>query len=241
MANSNIITGQFVRIEQTPAKTLERVVAFIIDELAVGAYLFMAFYFIGMINEATHSTSDTPTLVLLIPAIIYPALMETLMGGQTLGKWLMSIRVVKVDGSSPDVGAFLIRWMVLPIDIIFFGALALFSMLVTARRQRLGDLAAGTMVIKLHTYDKIKVSLDEFQFVREGYQPFFSEAARLDAALAERIAHSLADRSTSRSHRQRQLVHDVCQQLGIDQGDMTHEQFLSQVLSDYRYFDFNNI
>ena len=241
MANGNIITGQYVRIEQPPAKTVERFVAFVIDLSTVIAYLFVCYSATAYMEERYLLSLKNLDILIAIPAIVYPALMETLVGGQTLGKWLMKIRVVKVDGSSPDVGSFLLRWMILPVDLIFFGSLALFSMLVTANRQRLGDLAAGTMVIKLNTYDKIKVSLDEFAFVKDGYHPFYAEAATLSAADADRIARLLADRSTSRGHRMRQLVPEIEETLNVSSGAFSSEQFLALVLSDYRYFDFNKV
>ena len=66
------------------------------------------------------------------------------------------------------VGDILLRWLLLPIDILLFGSVAAFSMLVTPRRQRVGDLAAGTMVIRLNSYDQMRVSLDEFRRAMEG-------------------------------------------------------------------------
>lgn len=235
----NILTGQFVRIEQTPAKTSLRFFGFLIDLLMQIAF----FVFCGFLNKYTHLLASTAALIIFVvlPILLYQPVCESLTGGQTLGKYLLKTRVVRVDGSSPSVGDILLRWLLLSADILFFGAVAAFSMLVTARRQRLGDLAAGTMVIKLNTYDKIRVNLDEFRFVQDGYRPTYEAARRLTPEQAERIAHTLADRSTSRRHRIEQLARELQASLTPDEQVIEAELFLAALLSDYRYFDLNSL
>jgi uncharacterized RDD family membrane protein YckC len=67
--------------------------------------------------------------------------------GQTLGKRLMKIRVARADGSSLDAGRVAVRTLLRPIDAIGCYLVGLVVMLATGqRRQRLGDLAAGTVV-----------------------------------------------------------------------------------------------
>ena len=67
----------------------------------------------------------------------------------------------KVDrhGDSPSIGALVI--------------------LLTKNSQRLGDLAAGTMVIRLNDYRKIQVSLDEFSYLDRHYKPVYPQAENL--------------------------------------------------------------
>src|SRR3954453_4628139 len=68
-------------------------------------------------------------------------------GGQTLGKRVMKIRVARADGSALDSGRVAVRTLLRPIDGIGAYLVGLVVMLVTGqRRQRLGDLAAGTVV-----------------------------------------------------------------------------------------------
>ena len=68
-------------------------------------------------------------------------------GGQTLGKRLMKIRVARADGGSLDMGRVAVRTLLRPIDGIGAYLVGLAVMLATGeRRQRLGDLAAGTVV-----------------------------------------------------------------------------------------------
>lgn len=70
-------------------------------------------------------------------------------GGQTLGKWLMKIRVVGgLDGKPAGMGDIAVRTVLRLIDGLFLYLVGLIVMLVTGeRRGRLGDLAAGTMIV----------------------------------------------------------------------------------------------
>jgi uncharacterized RDD family membrane protein YckC len=238
--NKTILTGQYVCIEQMPAKLSLRFFAFFIDLLIQFSYLlvwsFLDDYLI------IHMTKSEMILFVALPILLYQPVCESLSGGQTLGKYLMKTRVVRVDGSSPSVGDILLRWLILVVDIIFFGAVAAFSMLVTSRRQRLGDLAAGTMVIRLNTYDKIRVSLEEFRFVQDNYEPTYKEALNLTENDANRISRTLADRSTSRRHRIEQLSREVRKQLLMDdRSPVNHEAFLNTLLCDYRYYDLHSV
>lgn len=158
--DNNILTGQYVRIEQMPAKTALRFFALLIDWLVLVAY----FYVVIFVDDYLHLSMSTSSTILFVvlPILLYQPVCETLTGGQTLGKFLLRTRVVCVDGSSPSMGDFLLRWLLLPIDLLFFGGVAAFTMLVSPRRQRLGDMAAGTMVIQMKGYDKIRISLDDY-------------------------------------------------------------------------------
>lgn len=239
MTDNQIITGQYVRIEQTPAKTSQRFAGFIIDLVIQVAYAMFWLFTDDYLD--LHMGRVAFVLLVVLPIILYQPVSETLAGGQTLSKFLLKTRVVSVDGSQPSVGSFLLRWLIMPIDVMFFGSVAAFSMLVTPRRQRLGDLAAGTMVIKLNSYEKIRVHLDEYAFVRDGYQPTYTEARQLDEQQATHIARTLADRSTSRQNRIEQLSLGMCRQLKLTApAPSLHEWFLATLLSDYRYFEMNN-
>lgn len=239
MTDNHIITGQYVRIEQTPAAMSLRFWGYVIDLLTCLAYVLL---FSWGTKSLGWSISWAETILLeVLPILIYQPVLESLCGGQTLGKYLLRTRVVRIDGTSPSMGDFLLRWLLMPVDIFFFGAVAAFSMLITPRRQRLGDLAAGTMVIRLNNYDKIRVHLDEFRFVRDGYEPTFSEARSLSEEQATRIARTLADRSSSRNNRITQLARELRSSLQIDlQHYYDDEHLLSDLLSDYRFFEMSN-
>jgi uncharacterized RDD family membrane protein YckC len=70
--------------------------------------------------------------------------------GQTLGKRLRGVRVARLDGSPADTGPVAIRTLLRIIDVLPFLYLIGFTVMVTAGkgRQRLGDMAAGTAVVR---------------------------------------------------------------------------------------------
>ena len=91
-----------------------------------------------------------PALILLVFAGEWfdPVLFEVLADGQTVGKRAVGIRVVHEDGTRIGWSASLLRNLLLAADWIpGTGALGLASMLASARFRRLGDRAAGTLVI----------------------------------------------------------------------------------------------
>ncbi|HEV2059602.1 MAG TPA: RDD family protein [Solirubrobacteraceae bacterium] len=67
---------------------------------------------------------------------------------QTVGKRVMKIRVVRIDGSKAAAGATFVRTLLRAIDGLFFYLVGLITIFATGeRRARLGDLAAKTKVV----------------------------------------------------------------------------------------------
>lgn len=82
--------------------------------------------------------------------MFYSLLFEYFGNGQSPGKRVMNIKVVKLDGTTPTLGSYLLRWLFRLIDIyILYGGVSVISIIVTKNGQRIGDLAAGTIVIKV--------------------------------------------------------------------------------------------
>src|SRR5690606_28519022 len=83
--------------------------------------------------------------LVVLPALFYPLIMETLMEGQTVGKRLMKLKVVKIDGTRATFYQYFIRWISNTVDIFLsFGGIGLAAIILTKKGQRLGDLAADT-------------------------------------------------------------------------------------------------
>lgn len=93
-------------------------------------------------------------LLILIP-YLYPLLYETMASGQTIGKKLLHIRVVSLDGGGPKMTSFILRWLLLPIDLFLSAGIGPLCIFFTKHQQRLGDLVAGTWVVRTQDYDKV--------------------------------------------------------------------------------------
>jgi uncharacterized RDD family membrane protein YckC len=102
--------------------------------------------------ESFTAGSRLLSLVAVTPAIgiylLYHPLLEILMRGSTPGKRRAGVRIVTRQGGTPDVGALLIRNVMRLVDALpLLYAVGLASCLITAQRVRLGDLAAGTLLV----------------------------------------------------------------------------------------------
>ena len=241
MADSNILTGQYVRIEQTAASVGDRIVAQLIDWLALFAYEFLVFWLID-----TFVTSEKWLVIVLIvfvlmPLLFYTLACEVLNHGQSIGKMVMKTRVVKVDGSTPTLGSFLLRWLVFLVDGPMTSYMGLIPIALTKNHQRLGDLAAGTMVIKLQNYKKIQVSLDEYDYMQKNYTPRYPQASDLSLEQIEIIRRTLATNWNDNNLHVMQLSAKVQEKLGIRRAELTDEAFLSRVVRDYQYYALEEI
>lgn len=240
MANSGIITGQYVRIRQTPASIGDRILAQIIDWIIIACYI-TAMNWTGSISGlSVFNITWFYFLTVLLPVLCYCPLCEMLNSGQTVGKWLLKTRVVKTDGSQPGIGAYLLRWLLFIVDGPMLSGAGLLVMMLNDRRQRLGDLAAGTMVIKLQNYHRMKVSLSEYSYLSNNYRPTYPQASDLSLEQAELINETaqLAD-DDPRIHA---LAAKVKQTLGIEaRANHNDSLFLYIIARDYRYYALEEI
>jgi uncharacterized RDD family membrane protein YckC len=98
-------------------------------------------------------------VVILPPILIYffyHPVVELLMHGQTPGKRMAGVRIVNRDGGPPGAGAVLIRNAFRLLDSMpMFYVVGIASTFVTAQRVRVGDMAAGTLLIE-NTADTVK-------------------------------------------------------------------------------------
>lgn len=242
MANSNILTGQYVHISQTPASIGDRMLAQILDWVIQFAWMGGTLYVIGLLDEAIDENIIWILyfFVCMLPAYFYAIICNVLNNGQTFGKRVMNMRVVKKDGSRPGVGAYILRWLLMIIDGPLMSGFGLLIMLMSKNNQRLGDLAAGTIVIKLNSYNKLQVSLDEFSHFSSKYRPLYPTAEDLSLEQVNLITQTMQlNENDPRVHA---LAEKVKQTLHIEHVYETDDAaFLWRVVRDYQYFALEEI
>ena len=236
MSEANIITGQYVQISQSPASLGERIIAQIIDSFLIICYLVGVSLLIAKFSSF-HSSNDFFFLIAVyLPALFYHFLMELFNHGQSVGKMVMRIRVVKKDGTTPGIGDFFMRWLLQLVDLGFSGVGAL-VILISKNSQRLGDLAAGTMVIQLNDYRKIQVSLDEFSYLDRKYKPVYPQAEDLSLNQLDVIQRTLnSEYGYERERRIASLAAKVREHLKISDTNTADEKFLYTIVRDYQHF-----
>jgi len=133
--------------------------AFVIDWhirllLALAWFLLLAYSLWGL-GMAGRPWSSLPSIIAraaLLPALgiyfFYHPVLEVLMRGRTPGKRMAGVRIVARNGGTPSVGALIIRNLLRLIDSLpAFYLVGLITCFVTAQRVRIGDLAAGTILV----------------------------------------------------------------------------------------------
>ncbi len=138
--------------------------------------------------------------------LLYHPLLELLMHGRTPGKRRAGVRIVMRNGSTPTVGALLIRNIMRLLDCLpMFYVVGLVSCLITAQRVRLGDLAAGTVLV--HDGDAAETSRAQLASlgVQSGLAPPLVELIRdllerwpsLEVSNRDALARSILSRIDS--------------------------------------------
>jgi uncharacterized RDD family membrane protein YckC len=173
METFNLSTSQNVALEFKIASVGDRILAFMLDVFILGAIG------LGLGLLITQLATATPwMLVLLLPVLFYHLIFEVLFNGQSLGKMILGIRVVKTDGSQLTFGTCFIRWIFRLVDVTLMGgAVAVLFIIVTGKGQRLGDLAASTTVLKTSKTENIGPTI--WAEVEESYEVRFPQAERL--------------------------------------------------------------
>jgi uncharacterized RDD family membrane protein YckC len=134
--------------------TGRRVVATIIDGLVLGAaywLLALAFGDLRTEGEAANWVANLPTMADVIYGLLvfgYYLLLEGLVG-QTLGKLAVGIKVIaEATGQAPGIAAAAVRTLLRIVDGLLGYTVAFITVLVSPKRQRLGDMAAHTLVVR---------------------------------------------------------------------------------------------
>ncbi|MDF3145288.1 MULTISPECIES: RDD family protein [unclassified Streptomyces] len=148
---SELVTGEAVALELRPAKLPSRALAVLLDlAVAVIAYIVVAIGVVAAtasLDEAAQTALSIAMFVLLL--VGGPIAVETLSHGRSLGKLACGLRVVRDDGGPIRFRHALVRGLIGVIEILMtLGVVAVIASLVSARGRRLGDVFAGTLVVR---------------------------------------------------------------------------------------------
>ncbi len=237
MDNFQIETAQNVSIFQNVAGIGERILAFIIDFVIIVAYWFLSIFLIVRFGLDSNDSGDIWTFYLImgLPIFLYYLLFETFWDGKTPGKAAMKLKVVKLDGSKPGFGSYFVRWIMRIVDVsLTTGGIAVVSILMSERGQRLGDIAAGTTVIS----ERKRVSLSDSLLIDipESYIPTYPQVTVFNDKDVQLIKTLFTDAKRDGNHN---VIIKLADRLK-DKMDVTPEEtnisFVERVLADYNYY-----
>ncbi|ARI54221.1 RDD family protein [Streptomyces bacillaris] len=148
---SELVTGDAVVLGLRPARLPSRALAAAID-LAVVSFVFVLISVVVGIASATLDEAAVAAITVALFLLVLiggPIAVETLSRGRSLGKLACGLRVVRDDGGPIRFRHALVRGAMGAVEILMtFGAVACIASLVSARGRRLGDVFAGTLVVR---------------------------------------------------------------------------------------------
>ncbi|MGW0999571.1 RDD family protein [Streptomyces sp. NPDC002520] len=148
---SELVTGEAVALELQPAKLPSRALAMLLDLIVI---VFVYIAVTAALVAATASLDSAAQLAVSVATFLLvpvggPIAVETLSHGRSLGKLALGLRVVRDDGGPIRFRHALVRGAIGVVEILLtFGVVACIASFVSARGRRLGDVFAGTLVVR---------------------------------------------------------------------------------------------
>ncbi|MRX40058.1 RDD family protein [Flavobacterium sp. LC2016-23] len=246
MSELSINTTQNVKINFKSASVGERIGSYFVDlaiKIAYGIVIWLIFFYwlqLGKLLDTLDSWSRMSILLFLyFPIIIYSITLESIFEGQTIGKKLIKIKVVKIDGYQAGFGDYLMRWFFRLVDIsIFSGIIAMVTVVSSKKGQRLGDMVAGTAVITLK--NKINISHTILEEIGDAYVPTYPLVIKLSDN-DMRIIKETFQKADSRNDYEtiHKLVSKIESVSGIKNQSGNERDFLRVILKDYNFYTQN--
>ncbi|NHM01373.1 RDD family protein [Flavobacterium difficile] len=245
MNQLSITTTQNVNINFTAASVGDRIIGQLLDTLVKIAYMISISYVLDFTGANKYlnfeDTWSTVAIMILIfsPAIVYSLVQESLWEGQTIGKKLMKMKVIKIDGYQAGFGDYLIRWLFRTIDVLIgSGIIGIIFIATNKKSQRLGDIAAGTAVISLK--NKININHTILQELQEDYVPVYPEVIKLSdndmRIIKDTFESCLKSKDYVTISKMRKKIIDVT---GLKYDSNTDVEFVRTVLKDYNFYTRN--
>ncbi len=241
-----------------------RWVALLIDMVVQVLYIILASYILNKISLGFGSDAGFNQwaigLIVMSPVFLYHIIFESLTNGQSIGKKIMQLRVVSINGGRPSISQLLIRWLLRVSDLwIIILLLMVFSLraggdaeglmaftfgmafLLTdiilvansKKAQRIGDVLAQTIVIKTSAKESLQNTV--FTEVEEGYTPKFPEVMRISDKDLNIIKTLLSKAKSSKHHEELDLAAAKVKAYLKIETDMYPYEFLEKLLKDYNY------
>jgi len=216
--SARMVTPEAVALEFQTANVGSRILAYVIDMAVVIAGIFAGLFAVALLGQATDLVVPDWVAITIVLVLLpswwlgYFIAFETLWRGRTLGKAALGLRVVTTEGAPVRFRHAAIRGLLGLVDFaIASGFFAVMFILLTRDNQRLGDLVAGTLVLRERsglaapapvsfappagleaytaTLDTSRLTIEEYQAVRT----YLLRAASLPPGPRAALALQLAD------------------------------------------------
>jgi uncharacterized RDD family membrane protein YckC len=150
--DEGIVTGEGVLLDARPVSFVVRLAAALIDLIALFLLGLLTVFVLGQtpLTLDEHTSRIVSVVLVVLVLLVLPTSVDTLTRGRSLGKLAVGIRVVRDDGGPIRFRQAFVRALVGVLELWFtLGSVALITSLVQAQGKRLGDLLAGTYVVRV--------------------------------------------------------------------------------------------
>lgn len=244
MEKLKVETTQHVEFDFIVAGIGDRVLATLVDWCVLFCLLIAVFLLNSLlINFLDMDTSFSAFFFLLfffIPYLFYDLIFEIFMNGQSIGKKVRKIKVVKTDGTAVSIGSYFLRWLFRLIDMgVSVGSLGVITVLINGKGQRLGDIAAGTAIVYIKPQFVLKDTI--FTVIPDDFKVTFADASKLTEediiTIREVLDIQVEERNTTiRLSLSNKLKYKFEAYLNI-KSDLPSQIFLSTLLKDYNFLN----
>lgn len=250
MSTVNFESSQYVSVEFSLANAGQRLLAAFIDIALFIVYFIVMMAFLGeSLLFSTHNYADFFWLLLVkAPWILYNPVCEYFMHGQTLGKYIVGVRVVTLNGERPKLKEVFTRWIfkgdflwvstnLLVLAWLGMGLIAIAVISISKNRQRLADVLSNTIVIKVKGNDTYQ--LKDILSIKDSttHEVLYPQVVRFtdeDMMLIKNTILRLRKNPTPEIIRfGKELCDETSSLMGLEPVESKRMEFLENVLQDY--------
>lgn len=255
MSSVQISTPFNIALDFEIAPFHKRLLASVLDLVIMILYSrIMRFVLASVISNSDEVYLAVDLLVVSVPILLYHLICEVAFHGQSAGKKALGIRVMSKEGGDPTISQYLIRWFfrvwewpltfsfVFPglfiliqlFQVGFYGVIVVIIIAVSGKSQRLGDLAASTVVVNT----KINSSIHDTIFMEvssKTYEVMFPQVMKLSDRDINTIKTVLNDMYKTQRYETAHRIADRIKSVLQLQTNLEVDLFLERLMADYNY------
>jgi uncharacterized RDD family membrane protein YckC len=251
MLSVKLDTGFNIEIDFPISPFYRRMFAYCMDALVLLLYWILSNKILEALPIRSMEGNQWIWVLRRLPVLLYYPILEILTNGQTIGKKIMGIRVITLEGGQASISQYLLRWMFrtadFPIWIFYaiwsaelpwYSSIFVFSgiacVIISDKSQRIGDIVAGTIVI----FTRSKTSWQDTVFteVEDGYQPRYPQVMQMSDKDLNSLKMIIETVKKNNNHELAFRISErIKGKLNI-QGDQDALAFLETLLKDYNYY-----
>ena len=251
MLTVKLDTGFNIEIDFPISPFHRRMFAWCIDVMVMFFYGLLCSKLTDFLPRQKLSEEQWLYILIGFPVLFYYPVMEILTNGQTIGKKIVGIRVITLEGGQASISQYIIRWVFRLADfpVWIFGAIANGSLpwytsvlafsgvacvIMSDKSQRIGDIVAGTIVI--FTRSKTSWQNTVFTEVKADYKPHYPQVMQMSDKDLNSLKMIIETVKKNNNHELAfRIAERIKSKLNI-QGDQDAKDFLESLLKDYNYY-----